>query len=52
MDDALQHIEGCIDGVECPEAAHCRRWCLTVCPLLQDDDFTMEPDMPVDKMMR
>lgn len=52
MDDMLRNIEGCIDGVECPEAAQCRRVCPTVCPLLQDDDFNMDPDMPVDKMMR
>ena len=51
MSDPLDYIDGCMDGTECPDADTCREHKPEWCPL-QDSDFNLEPEMPLDKVIR
>lgn len=48
--DPLDYIDGCMDGAECPDAEVCRDEKPEGCPLL-DDQFEIDPDVPLDKAM-
>jgi hypothetical protein len=49
--DPLDYIDGCIDGTECPDAGICREHEPEWCPL-QDPDFDLDPEVPLDKVIR
>lgn len=49
--DPLDFIDGCMDGTECIDADHCRDERPESCPLL-DNEFDIEPTMPLDKVIR
>jgi hypothetical protein len=51
MSDPLDYIDGCMDGTCCPDADICREDKPEGCPLL-DDEFIMEPEMPLDKLIK
>jgi len=46
--DPLDYRDGCMDGAECPDAEICRGKKPEGCPLL-DDQFEIDPEMPLDK---
>jgi len=51
MGDPLDYIDGCMDGTECPDADTCREDKPEGCPLL-DDEFNLEPEMPLTSVIR
>jgi hypothetical protein len=50
MSDPLDYIDGCMDGTECPDADLCREERPEGCPLL-DDEFELDPEVPLDKVI-
>jgi hypothetical protein len=51
MSDPLDYIDGCMDGTTCPDADVCREHKPEWCPL-QDPDFNLEPEMPLDRVIK
>lgn len=49
--DALQYIDRCEDGWDCPHAEQCNNERPDVCPLF-DSQFPAEPCVPLDKLIR
>ena len=42
--DPLDHIDGCMDGTECPDAHWCREYKPEGCPLL-DEIVDVDPEV-------